>query len=760
MRARAGRCLYTALHSPPSTFICIVRNTQRRGFIDTPITDEAMGSGMMAPNAVPPDSGSTSNPTPKDLGSSYVHPLDVSHTPFKLYGESTAYANDDAGRIFSSSKVHSYDPAVLFSDVRLQEIHHKAHSPAGGLGVTTSGDSSLAADSSGTETQMTEDEENDAVMRSGRNKQGAAGAAAMAAAMLDSRRAADGIAMVPGHPLPVVFPRQDGQPSPPRFVKKFGPGGARQARAKKRARKTRHSKAEGVDALLCGEVMESQQRLESKSLQQSIVWRVQVFDEHRMSIPVSFFQHFHEAAPGLPARVLQGLNESGFVRPTLLQSAVIPLLMRGRDLVATVSDDSGTNVAYAVPSIALLHQVKHSGTHQCLPKTEKDTGSALLPAEPSEISLSSSGDAVAHPIVVILCTTRQAVLRTADLYRSLAPEDVQLVAAYPSMDDGDAEDQEGVMRRKSGCNVIVATPFQLSRLMLRGHVALDRVRMLVADSTNHLLGDHNPDGGSAVQHVEDIMQAMKDNEVTPQVSLWRREVEPSMDGVFRKYMSPLTVKVVVTREEHTNANVRQILYPLSSPDDRIKAIQQLYSKRTILKRDYVVVYCASRQTTEEVMQELAKTLSVPSSMIRCVHSGLRSRTRNDVLKAFRQGDIHILVGTDMTMKRLDAAEVGHVIHYDLPVSTDVYMQRVHQLGHSGRQGVSHTFLTPGDVRVPRIVRFVDTQIDHALNEDIRRLIAVIEAASGEERWDTAVVPVKGHTSSKLKWRVRGLRNRR
>ncbi|AYU76619.1 DEAD/DEAH box helicase, putative [Leishmania donovani] len=758
MRTRAQRCLHAALQSPWPASTRAARGTQRRGFLGTLIADDSAVSGITTSNVLPQGSSATDDPALSEADSSYTHPLEVSGTSFKLYGESTTYAKEDAGHIFASAKVLSYNPAILFNDLQLQEGHQGLLNPTGGLGAGRSGDSPLAANDPEMATRAAEEEESDAVMRSGRNKQGAAGAAAMAAAMLDSRRAAEGIAMVPGHPLPVVFPRSDGLSPAPR-VKKLGFGGLNETHAGKQARQTRQSNEEDVDAIMCGEVMESERRVESHSLQHSITWRVQVLDEHCKPIPIKHFQHFREAMDVLPARVMQGLSESGLTRPTLFQSAAIPQLMRGRDVVGIAPDGSGTTVAYAVLSMAVLVKVKAAEEQKRLAKVvEEGTSSAPLPPELSEAPSSSSGDVVARPIVVVLCTNRQTVLRTAAMYSSLSAEDVRLVAAYQSVDGDDEEGQRSGIRLKKGCDVIVATPARLTALVREGHVALSRVHVLVVDRANHLLAaDPSPNGRTALPHVEDIMHAVKVNGVAHQFSLWCTELEPSIESLVRKYMSPLTVTVMATREEHTNVNVRQILYPLPSRDDRIKAIQQLYDQGTILKRDQVLVYCAYRETAEEVRRELIKALSAPSSMVQCVHSGLCSRKRNELLKAFQHGDIRILVVTDVATKRLDAEELGHVIHYDLPAFTEVYMQRVSQVDRSGRQGTSHTFLTPGDTRVPPIARFVEKQTDHALNGEIRKMIADIEAADSEDSWVIPVLRMHGHALSNTKWRVRGRR---
>ncbi|KPA75886.1 putative mitochondrial DEAD/DEAH box helicase [Leptomonas pyrrhocoris] len=779
MRARVCLSVRSALRrprGPAAQTAALVAVIARRTFVDTPMPDEAVVSGMSMPNvAAPPATpmGDPSSDSADGLGSSYAYPLDVSNAAFKLYGEPNTFGAGDANRIFSSAKIHSYDPTILFNDLRLQDVRSTevngtgGFSGAGGGGSGGADTASTAAVDAEAATRQAEDEANNAEMRSGRNKQVAGGAAAMAAAMLDSRRAVDGIALVPGHPLPVVFPRPDGLPPPLRFVKKFGPGGAQKTRAGKRLRQAKAESEEDTDAAMYGEVMESEGRVESTSLQHSIAWKVQVLDEHHKPAPVKPFQHFREAADVLPHRVMQGLEDSGFSRPTLLQSAAIPQLMRGRDVVGVSPNGSGTTVAYAVPSIAVLVKVKaaEKGDTAVADKAKSSSpggdaaagGSSTVAQEQPE---EPAAAVVAHPIVVVLCPTRQTVMRTAAMYVSLTGEDVRLITAYRSTAE-EEEKQRAAIQKKNGCDVLVSTPARLHALLRDGVVDVDNTHVMAVDKANEILeAAPTPDGVSMREHLEFVLKKTKDNRVAHQLSVWCSEVVPAVESMVHRYMSPLAVTVMVTREEHTNVNVRQILYALPSKEDRIKAIQRLYDTRAILKRHQVVVFCAYRETAEQVAADLIKALAAPSSMVKFVHSGLRARRRNEVLKSFQHGDIRILVGTDVATKRLDVEELEHVIHYDLPASTEIYMQRVSQVGRSGRQGTSHTFLTAGDARVPLIAKFVEKQTGHALSEETRAMIRDIEASGGEDSWDTPVLRLQNHAASNTKWRVRGRREMR
>ncbi|KPI88121.1 DEAD/DEAH box helicase putative mitochondrial [Leptomonas seymouri] len=773
MQPRVRFCMWAALRRPRGTAArttVLTTTSAHRTFVDTPMPDDAVVSGMSMPVTPPPATpmGDPSSDSVDNLGSSYVYPLDTVNATFKMYGEANNFGTGDVSRVFSSAKIYSYDPTILFNDLRLQDVRSAQVGGAGGFsGAGGGGDAAAAVQGTEAATRQAGDEANDLEMRSGRNKQVAGGAAAMAAAMLDSRRAMDGIPLVPGHPLPVVFPRPDGLAPPLRFVKKFGPGGAQKTRTGKRVRQAKTESEEDTDATMYREVMESEGRVESTSLRHSVSWKVQVLDEHRKPTPVKPFQHFREASDVLPHRVMQGLEDSGFSRPTLLQSAAIPQLMRGRDVVGVSPNGSGTTVAYAVPSIAVLVKVKAAEASEGGGKAEAANAgipphgaAAMGSSTATEAAAETTAAAVAHPVVIVICPTRQTVMRTAAMYASLTGEDVPLIVAYRSTPE-EEEKQRAEIQKNQGCDLLICTPARLHALLQDGLVDLKRARVMAVDKANKILeAAPTPDGVSMQEHLEFVLRKMKDSGVAHQLSMWCTEVVPEVEAMVHRFMSPLTVTVMVTSEEHTNVNVQEIVYALRSKEDRIKAIQRLYDTRAILKRSQVVIFCAYRETAEQLTADLIKALSAPSSMVKFVHSGLRTRKRNEILKAFQHGDVRILVGTDVATRRLDVESLEHVIHYDLPASTEVFMQRVRHVGRSGRRGTSHTLLTAGDARVPLIAKFVGQQSGHALSDEILEMIRTIEATGGEDSWDTPVLRMQNHATSNTKWRVRGRREMR
>lgn len=699
---------------------------QRRRFVDAPVGDPV---GMEVPVAAgsPLDLGASAAPEANE----YTYPLDGADTPFKLYGENQNYANDAANRIFASAKTQSYDPSVLYSDLRLQDPQAAAATGAEAEGLAAAnaavGPGGVNAPPAGMLAKGGEGE-NDAVMREGRDKQGAAGAAVVAAAMLETRRGADaGVPMVPGHPLPVVFPRPDGLPPPLRFIKKFGPGSASLARSRQRQRRQKDD-SEDLDKLMYGEVMETDGKIEGHSIKRSIALQVRVLDEHRRLTKVRQFQHFREVSDALPERVLQALVTSHFTMPTLLQSAAIPQLMAGKDVIGVAPNGSGKTIAFCVPSLSVLVKVMSTGD----PRPAVANG-------------------VSSPLVLVVCPTRETVQRTAAMYSSLIGEDVRVVSAYVSATERDAERQEQEL--KDGCDVLVVTPKRIHQLLEAGKVRLDCVHFLAVDEAEKIFDQ------GLEKELKEAMELVKQNKIPHQVSIWAASMSPEVEDLAAHYTAPVTATVIVRREEATNINVKQILYPLPSREERMNTIKKLYERRVILKREQVVVYCVYKETAEAVAKELATALSAPSSLVKFVHSGLRSRKRNQILQEFKQGDVRILVGTDVSTKRLDVPDLEHIINFDLPATTDVFARRVSGVGRAGRQGMAHTFLCPGDARVPMIARFVEQQTGRTLSAEINKMIEDVSEKGGEDDWSTPLIRFSDHAAAQSKWRVRGKRDR-
>lgn len=678
----------------------------QRHFVDAPVTVDV----SLMPEAGAGVGETSSSPA---VEPTYVYPLDAITEKINLYGENTSYAVDDSNRVISSNRLHSYDPSVLSNELRLQDYNV---------------DTPVHKDSPEVKDEVVD--ENDAVMREGRNKQGAAGAAAVAAAMLESRRAVDGIALVPGHPLPVVFPRPDDLPPPLRFIKKFGPGSGRQTNSS--AGRSSTSLAEEKNEMeeedgIYSEVMESASHAEAHSFHNSFVFEVRVLDEQHRPAKVKGFHHFSELSDILPPLVQRGLAINNFNVPTLMQSAALPLLMMGKDIICVAPPTSGRTYCIAIRSLVVLEKAHHS----------LSTSAASAP-----------GGGI-RPGVLVVCATTETARRMSSAYHVLGGDEVRVQTIFSGKDE---EKQNDELRLCSECGVLVATAARLAAAVRDGLVHLTHVHFVAVFETNRILEDAASKAG-----LEESLNLVKVNPVPHQVSLWCSSISSEVDGLTGRFLSASHRNtVIVSKEEKVHANVRQILYALKRKEERLECVWKLYDSRAILKREQVLIFCLYKETAEALAKSLTASLEAPSSLVQFLHSGLGRSKQKHITRAFQHGDIRVLITTDVAARRLDVPELEHVINYDLPPTTELLARRMRHAGRAGRSATIHTFLTDGDGAVPMTAKFISEQTGQALSAEIQEVVQRIEASAGADSWSTPVIRANDHmTGLNTRWRVKG-----
>lgn len=699
----------------------------KRHFVDAPVDSAATTSAVGMDTSIG-DSSAFASSSSAVVDTAYVYPLDIAGQKLQAYGELNTFSVDDSHRVISSNRLHSYDPSILSAELRLQDNFD---------GLPTEEVEEVAGKDAGKI-------ENDAVMREGRNKQGAAGAAAVAAAVLESRRAVDGIALIPGHPLPVVFPRPDDLPPPLRFIKKFGPGGSRQTTSKGKARSSKELSAEEEeeDSGIYSEVLESGAHVESLSFQKSYAFQVRVLDEHYRPTKVKGFHHFSDLQQRLPQEVLQGISRANCSTPTLMQSVVMPLLLSNKDIICVAPPTSGCNFAIAIRALTVLHNL---------------ISSTFLPPE------NSAG--ASAPFIIVLCPTEEAAQRVNSAFRIIAGNDVEIVRLVGGKD----EDKQKEQLLHKSCHVLISTPKHLSEAISSKSVQLHQIHFIAAVEVDKILQskDRTSPGGNSGENelssnlsdasveLDNIFRQVHDRADHPQSCLWCHSLTTKIQEFAGKFLSCTHFNTVnVQREEKVRANLRHVLYALKQKD-RLDCIWKLYDSHAILKREQVLIFCLFKETAEYVAKELTKLLDAPSSIIRFLHRGVQTSRRRQIMKDFERGDCRILVTTDAVTRKLDVPELEHIINYDLAPSVEVLSRRIGQIGQSGRTTVIHTFLVPEDGAVPLTAKFISEQTGKPLSPEIMEMVRKSEVSGGGDTWSTPVIRFRDHQWGGFRWRVSG-----
>lgn len=347
---------------------------------------------------------------------------------------------------------------------------------------------------------------------------------------------------------------------------------------------------------------------------------------------------------GLKPILAKTLNDAGFKEPTPIQNQAIPLALEGHDIMGLAQTGTGKTLAFGLP--LLEHLLSLHG------KPEPKTARAL-----------------------ILAPTRELVNQIAEqlkVFTNSTPIKVTTVVGGQSIGR-----QISVLSR--GVDILVATPGRLMDLMDRRAVDLSTVKHLVLDEADQML-----DMGF-IHALRKIAPALG----TPrQTMLFSATMPSQMEELSRAYLTN-PKKVQVSPPGKAADKVTQVVHFMPKPAKPAKL-------REILSQDpeaLVLVFGRTKHGCEKLMKGLVADGYNASS----IHGNKSQGQRDRAIKAFRDGQIKILVATDVAARGIDIPGVGYVINYELPDTPDNYVHRIGRTARAGREGEAIAFCSAEEV---------------------------------------------------------------
>jgi len=334
---------------------------------------------------------------------------------------------------------------------------------------------------------------------------------------------------------------------------------------------------------------------------------------------------------GLNDLLLQGVEALGFKEPMPVQAEVIPtLISQPCDLVGLAQTGTGKTAAFGLP---VLHHI--------------DAGSKRTQA-------------------LILCPTRELCLQiTRDLesFSAFIPG-IKITAVY-----GGASIENQIRSLQQGPQVIVATPGRLNDMIRRKRVDFSNVKWVVLDEADEML-----DMGFQ-EEVDTILETTPKEKYT---LLFSATLPAQVERILTKYMKKPVMKTVGKRNTGT-ANVKHMYY-LVHARDRYQALKRIADFNPSI---YAIIFCRTRIETQEIADSLIRDGYNADSL----HGDLSQAQRDHVMNRFRNRTLQMLVATDVAARGLDVNDLTHVINYNLPDDTEVYIHRSGRTGRADKLGI-------------------------------------------------------------------------
>ena len=382
---------------------------------------------------------------------------------------------------------------------------------------------------------------------------------------------------------------------------------------------------------------------------------------------------------GLDPRITATLTTLGYEEPTPIQSAAIPVLLDGRDVLGQAATGTGKTAAFTLPLIqraALGVEV----VGRVVEGAETDDG-----ADDAAIDVERGG-----PAVLILVPTRELAMQVGEAVHKYGKG--LGMRAVPVYGGQDIRRQLRALER--GADVVIATPGRALDHIRRNTLKLGNIRSVVLDEADEML-----DMGFA----EDLEAILSAAPTTRQTALFSATLAPRIRALAERHLNhPVRVSIPGERAEAgALPRVRQTAYIVSRAH-KIAALGRLLD---VEAPTLAFVFCRTRTEVDE----LTETLNGRGYRSEALHGGMSQDQRDRVMRRVRANATDLLIATDVAARGLDVEHVSHVVNYDVPSAPDAYVHRIGRTGRAGREGVAITLCEPRERRLLRNIESVTKQ---------------------------------------------------
>ena len=353
--------------------------------------------------------------------------------------------------------------------------------------------------------------------------------------------------------------------------------------------------------------------------------------------------------------IMAGIRALGYVTPTPIQLQSIPPIMQGRDLIGLAQTGTGKTAAFVLPILQRL--------------------------------LTSPSGRVG---ALIISPTRELAEQTSETINELGKQTgLRSISIYGGVG---IEQQNRSLR--NGIEIIVACPGRLIDHLWQGTINLSDLKVLVIDEADRMFD---------MGFLPDIRSILKCVMKPRQTLLFGATMPDDIRRLVQEILhNPVTVQIGRTLPATT---VSHALYPVGQ-HLKTALLQELLRKTDM---ESVLVFTRTKHRAERVTQQLKRA----GYLVTSLQGNLSQGQRQAALDGFRAGSFKVLVATDIAARGIDVLNISHVINYDMPDSTDSYINRIGRTGRIGKTGDAFTFVTNEDTVMVRA-------LEHLLNLPLQR----------------------------------------
>ncbi|MCH2153031.1 MAG: DEAD/DEAH box helicase [Phycisphaerales bacterium] len=339
---------------------------------------------------------------------------------------------------------------------------------------------------------------------------------------------------------------------------------------------------------------------------------------------------------GLSDEICRAVEDCGFEHPTHIQSKLIPEAVKGNDILGQSKTGTGKTAAFGLP---ILQRVE---------KNEPFAGLALVP-------------------------TRELAIQVArEMEKFGAKTGLSILPVYGGQK---ITVQARKLERKP--NIIIGTPGRVMDMNNRGLLPYNKVKIAVLDEVDRMLD---------IGFREDIRRILGSIKHKHQTVFVSATISPEIEKLARQYMNNPMDLTANDAKQLTVSQVEQS-YVAVEPWDKRRLLRFLLKKE---KPELTLIFCRTKMTVDRVAEDLKRN----GKDVESLHADMHQGKRNSVMKRLREGNVDVIVASDLAARGIDVDNINLVVNYDLPEDPDIYVHRIGRTARRGRDGKAIAFVTP------------------------------------------------------------------
>jgi ATP-dependent RNA helicase RhlE len=343
---------------------------------------------------------------------------------------------------------------------------------------------------------------------------------------------------------------------------------------------------------------------------------------------------------GFDPALMEGIESMGFEQATPVQAQAIPLILEGKDIIASAQTGTGKTAAFLLP---VIQKIMSSG------RRNRIKALAIVPTRELALQIDQHMDGLSYFT------------------------QVTSVAVYGGTDGATFVREKRSL--EEGVDLVVCTPGRMIAHINQGYVNFEGLEYLVLDEADRMLD---------MGFYDDIMKILSNLPTVRQTLLFAATMPEEIRVLSQKVLKdPVSISIAISKPAEKILQLAYVLYD----NQKIPLLE--YILRPIREKS-VLIFCSTKSSTKQLSRELRKIgMSVEE-----IHSDLEQAERERVLRAFKSRELNILVATDILSRGIDVENIDMVINYDVPHDGEDYIHRIGRTARAAASGVAITFINP------------------------------------------------------------------